>query len=82
MMWHTAAWAIFAAGYVGSVVFVAAGLHALWVLVATRTRLAALLQRRAPTYELAGRRSTPFATCLTVPLMVWLAAQLVVGGAR
>ena len=28
MMWHTAAWAIFAAGYVGSVVFVAAGLHA------------------------------------------------------
>ena len=28
MMWHTAAWAIFAAGYVASVVFVAAGLHA------------------------------------------------------
>jgi ATP-binding cassette subfamily B protein len=28
MVWHTMAWAIFAAGYVGSVVFVAAGLHA------------------------------------------------------
>jgi len=28
MMWTVAAWAIFAAGYVGSVVFVAAGLHA------------------------------------------------------
>ena len=28
MAWHTTAWAIFAAGYVGSVVFVAAGLHA------------------------------------------------------
>ena len=28
MTWHTAAWAIFGAGYVGSVVFVAAGLHA------------------------------------------------------
>ena len=28
MTWHAAAWAIFAAGYVGSVVFVAAGLHA------------------------------------------------------
>ena len=28
MTWHTMAWAIFAAGYVGSVVFVAAGLHA------------------------------------------------------
>jgi len=28
MTWHTAAWAIFAAGYVGSIVFVAAGLHA------------------------------------------------------
>lgn len=65
-----------------AVASVAAGLHALWVLVATRTRVAALLQRRAPTFELAGRRSTPFATCLTVPLMVWLAAQLVVGGAR
>ena len=28
MTWHVMAWAIFAAGYVGSVVFVAAGLHA------------------------------------------------------
>ena len=28
MMWNVVAWAIFAAGYVGSVVFVAAGLHA------------------------------------------------------
>jgi ATP-binding cassette, subfamily B, bacterial len=28
MQWHTAAWAIFAAGYVGSVVFVSAVLHA------------------------------------------------------
>jgi ATP-binding cassette subfamily B protein len=28
MTWHVVAWAIFAAGYVGSVVFVAAGLHA------------------------------------------------------
>ena len=28
MTWHAAAWAIFAAGYVGSIVFVAAGLHA------------------------------------------------------
>ena len=28
MAWHAMAWAIFAAGYVGSVVFVAAGLHA------------------------------------------------------
>ena len=28
MTWHALAWAIFAAGYVGSVVFVAAGLHA------------------------------------------------------
>ena len=28
MTWNVAAWAIFAAGYVGSVVFVAAGLHA------------------------------------------------------
>jgi ATP-binding cassette subfamily B protein len=28
MSWHTLAWAIFASGYVGSVIFVSAGLHA------------------------------------------------------
>jgi len=28
MLWHTLAWAVFAAGYVGSVVFVSAGIHA------------------------------------------------------
>ncbi|HEX7933966.1 MAG TPA: prepilin peptidase [Paraburkholderia sp.] len=61
---------------------VLAGLHALWMLIATRTRLAGLFRRRSPTFELAGRRSTPFATCLTAPLIVWLAAQLVVGGVR
>lgn len=65
-----------------AVASVAAGLHALWVVVATRTRVAALFERRAPTFELTGRRATPFATCLTVPLVIWLAAQLIAGGAR
>ncbi|CAH2918313.1 MAG: Type II/IV secretion system protein TadC, associated with Flp pilus assembly [uncultured Paraburkholderia sp.] len=59
-----------------AVASVVAGLHALCVLVATRTHVAALLARRAPTFEFAGRRATPFAACLTVPLMVWLAAQI------
>ncbi|MFL9871554.1 A24 family peptidase [Paraburkholderia megapolitana] len=61
---------------------VIAGLHALWLLAVTRTRVAALVRRGAPTFELAGRRSTPFAACLTVPVIVWLATQLVVGGFR
>ncbi|WP_084515429.1 prepilin peptidase [Burkholderia sp. WSM2230] len=65
-----------------AVASVVAGLHALWVLAAARTRVAALWRRRAPTFELAGRRATPFAACLTVPLMVWLAAQVLAGGAR
>ncbi|QDQ83722.1 A24 family peptidase [Paraburkholderia megapolitana] len=59
-----------------------AGAHALWLLIATRTRVAALVRRRAPTFELAGRRSTPFAACLTVPAIVWLATQAVAGGLR
>jgi prepilin peptidase CpaA len=60
----------------------AAGLHALALLIVTRTPVGTLLQRRAPTFALAGRRATPFAACLTVPLVVWLAAHVIVGGVR
>lgn len=65
-----------------AVASLAAGAHAVWLLIATRTRFASLLQRRAPTFELAGRRATPFVACLTVPTIVWLATQVVAGGAR
>lgn len=65
-----------------AVASLAAGVHAVWLLIATRTRFASLLQRRAPTFELAGRRATPFVACLTVPTIVWLTTQLVAGSAR
>jgi len=65
-----------------AVASVLAGLHALWVLAAARPRMMALFRRRGPTFELAGRRATPFAACLTVPLMLWLAAQVFAGGVR
>jgi prepilin peptidase CpaA len=65
-----------------AVASLAAGAHAVWLLIATRTRFASLLQRRVPTFELAGRRATPFVACLTVPTIVWLATQVVAGGAR
>jgi len=59
-----------------------AGVHAVWLLIATRTRFASLLQRRAPTFEVAGKRATPFVACLTLPMIVWLASQLVAGSVR
>ncbi|PMS29838.1 hypothetical protein C0Z16_17465 [Paraburkholderia rhynchosiae] len=65
-----------------AVASVAAGIHALWILIATRTRVAVLLERRQPTFDLAGRRSPPFAACLTLPRIVWLAAQVAPGGVR
>jgi prepilin peptidase CpaA len=53
----------------------AAGVHALALLIATRTPLAALSVpgRRAavPTLALGKRRATPYAACLTVPAIAW-----------
>lgn len=50
----------------------AAGLHAVWLLLATRTRLAAIGRPSAPTFRLGQKRSTPYAACLTVPAIAWL----------
>jgi prepilin peptidase CpaA len=50
----------------------AAGLHAVWLLLATRTRLAAIGRPGAPTFQLGHKRSTPYAACLTVPAIAWL----------
>lgn len=58
---------------------VTAGVHAVFLLIASRTRVAALLQRRAPTFALGNRRATPFAACLTVPMIAWLASQIMAG---
>ncbi|MFM0044252.1 A24 family peptidase [Paraburkholderia sediminicola] len=55
---------------------VAAGLHALWLLIRSRTPLAALRRGSAPTFEVAGRRATPYAACLCVPAMIALTMGL------
>lgn len=61
----------------------AAGVHALWLLITTRTRLAGLVRNHhRATFELAGKSSTPYAACLTVAAGVWLVLQGLAGGAR
>lgn len=60
----------------------AAGVHALWLLIATRTRLASLVRHHGLTFELAGKASTPYAACLTVSAGAWLVLQGLGGGLR
>ncbi|WP_297356563.1 prepilin peptidase, partial [Paraburkholderia sp.] len=51
------------------------GCHAVWLLISTRTRLAAIGRLGEPTFELGGKRATPYAACLTVPAIVWMGLQ-------
>jgi prepilin peptidase CpaA len=60
----------------------AAGVHALWLLITTRTRLAGLLRHHGATFELAGKTSTPYAACLAVAASAWLVLQGLAGGLR
>ncbi|SIO53507.1 prepilin peptidase CpaA [Burkholderia sp. GAS332] len=60
----------------------AAGVHALWLLITTRARLASLVRHHGATFELAGKASTPYAACLTVAASAWLMLQGLAGGAR
>lgn len=57
----------------------AAGVHALWLLVSTRTRLVGLGSQGGATFELAGKRSTPYAACLTVAASAWLVLEALAG---
>lgn len=62
---------------------VAALVHVLALLIATRLRRARSGDgRRARVIAVGARRGTPFATCLTAPALAWLALQLVAGGVR
>lgn len=60
----------------------AAGAHALWLLITTRTRLVGLLRQSGATFEVAGKASTPYAACLTVAASVWLVLHVGAGGWR
>jgi prepilin peptidase CpaA len=58
------------------------GIHAGWVLIVTRTRIASLAQHRGPTFAVGETRATPYAACLTVSALIWLAWQSLAGNAR
>jgi prepilin peptidase CpaA len=60
----------------------AAGVHALWLLITTRTRFVALGRESGATFELGGKVSTPYAACLTLAATVWLVLDAIGGGAR
>jgi prepilin peptidase CpaA len=60
----------------------AAGVHALWLLITTRTRLAGLGRGAGATFELNGKASTPYAACLTVAAALWLVLRTTGGGLR
>jgi prepilin peptidase CpaA len=59
-----------------------AGIHAVWLLLSTRTRLAAVGRAGAPTFEIGGKRATPYVACLAVPAMIWLAWHAFAAGAQ
>ncbi|MDR8398103.1 prepilin peptidase [Paraburkholderia sp. USG1] len=60
----------------------AAGVHALWLLITTRTWLAGLVRQSGSTFELAGKASTPYAACLTAAASGWLVLHGMAGGLR
>lgn len=51
------------------------GVHAVWVLVSTRTRVTSLVRQSGPTFAVSDRRATPYAACLTGAALAWLAWQ-------
>lgn len=58
----------------------AAGVHALWVMLLSRTSVAALYKRATPAMSLGGRRATPYAAFLVMPAAVWLLHLVYVRG--
>jgi prepilin peptidase CpaA len=57
-----------------------AAVHAVALLVVTRTRVSSLVQQGARTFAVAGHRSTPYAACLCVPAIALLAIRASGGG--
>ncbi|MBZ5794182.1 prepilin peptidase [Burkholderia contaminans] len=58
----------------------AAGVHALWVMLLSRTSVFALYKRATPTMTLGGRRATPYAAFLVIPAAAWLLHLVYVRG--
>jgi prepilin peptidase CpaA len=58
----------------------AAGVHALCVMLLSLTPVSALYKRATPTMTLGGRRATPYAAFLVIPAAVWLLHLVYVRG--
>ncbi|MDN7933567.1 A24 family peptidase [Burkholderia metallica] len=61
---------------------VAAGGHALVLMLLSRTSLGGLWRRRQPALTLGRYRATPYAACLAVPAAAWLIFLAATGGVR
>ncbi|AVR21976.1 MULTISPECIES: A24 family peptidase [Burkholderia] len=60
----------------------AAGIHALVLMLVSRTPIRALWPQGQPVLMLGGHRATPYAACLVAPAAVWLVYLAVAGGGR
>ena len=58
----------------------AAAVHALWVMLLSRTSVIALYRRATPSTTLGGRRATPYAAFLVTPAAIWLLHLVYVRG--
>ncbi len=59
-----------------------AGIHAAALLLITRTSVATLFQRGAPTFALKGYRAAPYSTCLALSALAWLGICTIEGVVR
>lgn len=59
-----------------------AGLHALALMLLSRTSIGALWRRGKPAMALGGYRATPYAACLAAPAAAWVVFLVATGGAR
>lgn len=60
----------------------AAGAHALVLMLLAHTSFGALWRRGEPALMLGGRRATPYAACLVVPAAVWLLYVVAIRGVK
>ena len=60
----------------------AAGIHALAVLLLSRTTLGTLWRRGPPALTIGRYRATPYGACLAIPAAVWLVCLVAGGGVR
>ncbi|MBU9359480.1 prepilin peptidase [Burkholderia multivorans] len=60
----------------------AAGIHALVLMLVSRTPIRALWPQGQPVLMLGGHRATPYAACLVAPAAVWGVYLAVAGGGR